>query len=98
MKNQFFYSRIVKAEKEGEPDTTLTDSFSLNRVVRTVDFGKDGRHILLDDFHEEVREVPDFDHKKNKQVGWKRERNTYQSILELSKEDGDRFIKLMTQE
>lgn len=95
MKNQFVYTRIKKAEKEGEPDETFADSFSLDKVIRTIDFGKDGRHVMLNDFHEEVREVPDIDHNKKKQVGWKRERNTYQSVIELSKEDGDRYVKLI---
>jgi len=46
----------------------------------------------LDDRHERSEDVP-FRNAKGK-VEVKRERNTYQSEIELSKEDGERFLDL----
>lgn len=84
MTNQFFYTR-----KEG--DKEFTDSFNINKVIRTVGMEDDTLLVLLDDLHERVQQVPDINPKTNKMVGYKRERNTYQSEITLSKEDAERF-------
>lgn len=93
MKNQFFYTR--KELKSGTPENpvynTFTDSFNINKVIRTVGI-EDGRLlILLDDLHERAQEVPDVDPRTNKVKGVKRQKNTFQSEIYLEPEDVQRF-------
>ena len=67
------------------------ESFNINNVIRTVAMD-DGRHlVLLNDIHERTIEVPDINLKSNKMVGYKRERNTYQSEIFLTAEDAERL-------
>jgi hypothetical protein len=88
MKNQFFYTRV-----EGEK--TFTDSFNVNKAVRSVSL-EDGRTlVLLDDLHERSQEVPDIDLKTNKMKGVRRQRDTFQSEIYLNVEDAARFRKLI---
>ena len=88
MKNQFFYTRV-----EGEK--TFTDSFNVNKAVRSVSL-EDGRTlVLLDDLHERSQEVPDIDLKTNKMKGVRRQRDTFQSEIYLNAEDAARFRKLI---
>lgn len=88
MKNQFFYTRIGEDKKE------YRDSLNLNKVIRSVT-DTDGKVIvLLDDFNERVTTQPDIDPKKNKLKGYKNVRQTVQSEILLSAEDGERFFKL----
>jgi hypothetical protein len=87
MKNQFFYKRV-----EGEK--TFTDSFNVNKAVRSVGL-EDGRTlVLLDDLHERSQEVPEIDIKTNKVKGIKRQRDTFQSEIYLDAEDAARFKQL----
>ena len=58
MTNQFFYTR-----KEG--DKEFTDSFNVNKVIRTVMLAEDDLLILLDDFHEITEEIPEINPKTN---------------------------------
>jgi hypothetical protein len=51
--------------------------------------------VLLDDLHERAQEVPDIDPRTNKVKGMKRQKNTFQSEISLSKEDGERFFNLL---
>jgi len=93
MKNQFFYTR--KELKSGTPENPVynmfTDSFNINKVIRTVGI-EDGRLlILLDDLHERAQEVPDIDPRTNKMKGMKRQKNTFQSEIYLEGEDVNRF-------
>lgn len=93
MKNQFFYTR--KELKSGTPENPVynmfTDSFNINKVIRTVGI-EDGRLlILLDDLHERAQEVPDVDPRTNKVKGVKRQKNTFQSEIYLEPEDVQRF-------
>ena len=83
---QFYYKRI-----EGEK--TFTDSFDMNSVTRTVEMEK-GRVILLNDGHEESREVPVVNPKTNVITGYERKRDWYVSEIHLNAEDGERFIQL----
>ena len=95
--NQFFYTRrvITKNEQgEGESVTTFTDSFNLNKVIRSMELESGERIVVLDDLHERVDNVPDIDIKTNKMKGFKRERNTYQSEITLNKEDSERFYNI----
>jgi hypothetical protein len=81
----FFYTR--KSE-----DKVYTDSFNLNKVIRSIQMDDNKVLILLDDLHERSENVPDV--KNGKVVGQKRERNTYQTEINLFDEDAIRFNNL----
>jgi hypothetical protein len=81
----FFYTRKVD-------DKIYTDSFNLNKVVRSVQIDDNKLLILLDDLHERSEAVPDV--KNGKVVGSKRERNTYQTEINLEGDDITRFNNL----
>lgn len=88
-KNQFYYTR-----KEGEKE--MTDSFNVNKVIRTLTI-EDGRTlVLLDDLHERVIEVPVYNPSTGKLKEMRRERNTYQSEVYLDEEDAKRFKEIMS--
>lgn len=89
---QFVYTKFV--EQEGKEAVLLTDTFSLDKVIRTVEMEDGRRLVLLNDIHERTLEVPDINVKTNKVMGMKRERNTYQSEVILNKEDSIRFLNL----
>lgn len=97
---QFTYSRKeqLPLQEKGEEIQfkTLTDSFNLEKVIRSVEFSNGERLVVLDDFHEELRNVPGINPKTRQPTGLLvKERGTYQSEVLLSKEDGERFIKLL---
>lgn len=85
--NQFFYTRT-------EGDKSFRDSFNVNKVIRSVALEDEKVLILIDDLHERSQEVPDINPKTNKMMGYKRKRDTFQSEIYLSKEDGERFFNL----
>ena len=85
MNNLFFYTRKVD-------DKIYTDSFNLNKVIRSVQMDDNKVVILLDDIHERAEQVPDV--KNGKVVGQKRERNTFQTEINLFDEDATRFNNL----
>lgn len=84
MTNQFFYTR-----KDG--DKEYTDSFNINKVIRTVQMDEGDLLVLLDDIHERVVETPNINPKTNKMVGISRKRDVYQSEIHLTGEDIVRF-------
>ena len=84
MTNQFFYTR-----KDG--DKEYTDSFNVNKVIRTVQTGDDELLVLLDDIHERVVESPNINPKTNKMIGISRKRDVYQSEIHLTGVDIQRF-------
>ena len=86
MTNQFFYTR-----KEG--DKEYTDSFNVNKVIRSIEF-EDELVILLDDIHERVEEIPTHNPKSGKVVGVQRKRDIFQSDIHLKGDDIARFRKL----
>jgi hypothetical protein len=88
MTNQFFYTR-----KEG--DKEYTDSFNVNKVIRSIEF-EDELVILLDDIHERVEEIPTHNPKSGKVVGVQRKRDIFQSDIHLKGDDIARFRKLTT--
>lgn len=95
MNNQFFYTRkeISGGSPEAPEYKEYRDSFNVNKVIRSLTL-EDGRVlVLIDDLHERVQEVPNVNPKTNKMVGYKRERNTYQSEVYLDAEDAERFYK-----
>ena len=85
--NQFFYTRKDK-------DKSYTDSFNVNKIIRSIELEDGRRAIILDDFHDKVEQVPDINVKTNKMMGMRRERNTYQSEIVLEMEDSKRFLEL----
>jgi len=82
----FFYTR------KSEDGKVYTDSFNLNKVIRSVQMEENKVVILLDDIHERAEQVPDV--KNGKVVGSKRERNTFQTEINLFDEDVTRFNNL----
>ena len=96
MRNQFFYTR--KELKSGTPENPVynvfRDSFSLDKVVRSLTIEDERVLVLLDDLHERAQEVPDVDVRTNKIKGVKRQRNTFQSEIYLEPEDAKRFYEL----
>jgi hypothetical protein len=85
--NQFFYTR-----KEG--DKEFTDSFNINKVIRTVQMDEGDLLVLLDDIHERVVESPNINPKTNKMIGVTRKRDVYQSEIHLTGGDIARFKQL----
>jgi hypothetical protein len=81
----FFYTRK-------QDEKVYTDSFNLNKVIRSVQMADNKLLILLDDIHERSEQVPDI--KNGKVVGSKRERNTFQTEINLFDEDITRFNNL----
>ena len=96
MKNQFFYTR--KELKSGTPENPVynefRDSFSIEKVVRSLSIEDDRVLVLLDDIHERSQEVPDVDPRTGKPKGVKRQKNTFQSEIYLDPEDAKRFFEL----
>ena len=89
MKNQFFYTR------KGEDEKEFRDSFNVNKVIRSVTHIDGTVIVILDDFNERVTQQPDIDLRTNKMKGYKNVRETVQSEIHLSAEDGERFYKLL---
>lgn len=87
MNNLFFYTREVDGK-------IYTDSFNLNKVVRSMQVDDNKVILVLDDLHERSEPVPDIDPKTGKVKGQKRERNTYQTEITLTGEDITRFHNL----
>lgn len=84
--NLFFYTREVDNGK------IYTDSFNINKVVRSMQLEDNKVILVLDDIHERAEQVPDV--KNGKVVGSKRERNTFQTEITLTGEDITRFHNL----
>ena len=84
----FFYTRKTEDGK------IFTDSFNLNKVVRSVQMDDNKVLVLLDDAHDRSEDVPDVDPKTGKQRGIKRQRNTYSTEISLVDEDVTRFNNL----
>jgi hypothetical protein len=85
MSNLFFYTR-----KDG--DKTYTDSFNLNKVIRSVQIEDNKVLVLIDDIHERPEDVPEI--KNGKVIGQKRVRNVFQTEINLFDEDITRFHNL----
>ncbi|TXG81637.1 MAG: hypothetical protein E6R13_06015 [Spirochaetes bacterium] len=87
MKNQFIYTAVI-AEKEYKA------SFNIEKVIRSLTEENGNVIVILDDFNERVTQQPDIDVKTNKFKGYKNVRETVQSEIHLTPEDGERFYKL----
>jgi hypothetical protein len=84
----FFYTRKTEDGK------IFTDSFNLDKVIRSVQVDDNKVLVLLDDAHDRSEDVPDIDPKTGKQRGIKRQRNTYSTEISLFDEDITRFNSL----
>jgi hypothetical protein len=87
--NQFFYTRKTEDGKE------YRDSLNINKIIRSVTHTDGTVIVILDDFNERVTQQPDIDVKTNKMKGYKNVRETVQSEIYLSVEDGERFFNLL---
>jgi hypothetical protein len=87
MKNQFIYTAVI-AEKEYKA------SFNIEKVIRSLSEENGSVIVILDDFNERVTQQPDIDLKTNKFKGYKNVRETVQSEIQLTPEDGKRFYEL----
>jgi len=81
----FFYTREVDGK-------IYTDSFNIDKVVRSMQVDDNKVILVLDDIHERAEQVPDV--KNGKVVGSKRERNTFQTEITLTGLDVIRFHNL----
>lgn len=82
----FFYTRKTEDNK------VFTDSFNLNKVIRSIQLDDNKVLILIDDIHERPEDVPEV--KNGKMVGQKRVRNVFQTEINLFDEDVIRFNNL----
>jgi len=90
--SQFFYTR--KEPIKGTDPVEFkeyTDSFSLNKVIRSLENEDHTRIVLLDDIHERVQDVPTGKVRNGAYI-MKKERGTYQTEIFLSIEDSERFV------
>lgn len=86
MTNLFFYTR------KSEDGKVYTDSFNLNKVIRSIQLDDNKVLILIDDIHERPEDVPEV--KNGKMVGQKRVRNVFQTEINIFDEDVIRFNNL----
>ena len=82
----FFYTR------QSEDGKVYTDSFNLNKVIRSIQLDDNKVLVLIDDIHERPEDVPEV--KNGKIVGQKRVRNVFQTEINLFDEDVIRFNNL----
>lgn len=95
--NLFWYTRVEKVEgKEGQ-FKQFRDSFSLDKVIRSIEIEGDQYLVLLDDLHQRTQEVPVYN-KQGKQTATKNVMGTFQSEIYLQPEDAARFLKLTYKE
>ena len=100
MRTQFFYTEKVVVAN-GSPTRPNEEpiyayrrnSFNLTAVIRSLEMPDGTVLVLLNDIHERTQEIPNISVKSNKVVGVTRKRDTFQSEIYLSKEDGERFYR-----
>jgi hypothetical protein len=83
----FFYTREVDGK-------IYTDSFNLNKVIRSMQVDDNKVILVLDDLHERSEDAPDVDPKTGKVRGQKRQRNSYQTEITLLDENAIKFHNL----
>ena len=93
---QFFYDRREpQAPKEGETEitwVTFRDSFNVDKVVRTVEYEKGKLVVVLDDGHEEARDIEARDEKGRPIT--RRERQWMLTQIYLNEEDTVKYWKM----
>lgn len=91
---QFFYERevIVGKSEDGTTDLkeTRKDSFNPEHVVRSYEYEKGRIYLMLNDGHEESKEIPIIN--KRKQItGYKKERQWVVSEILLNEADTKKY-------
>jgi len=100
MRTQFFYTRR-EVVANGAPSRAneepiyayRKESFNLTSVIRSIEMSDGTVLVLLNDIHERTTETPNISVKSNKVTGMVRKRDTFQSEIYLTKEDGERFYR-----
>lgn len=103
MKNQFAYKRelnhpaVQEDTEKGilgtDPYTEIVyDSFNIDCVIRSITLDDGRLLVLLNDIHERMQESRVMG--KNGVPRINKERDTFQSEIFLSKEEGKEFLKL----
>jgi hypothetical protein len=103
MRNQFIYTEEVNLPKieENIPKgidaveaRTIIKKNSLNvdMIIRTIMLDNEGLLVLMDDLHERWQDKPNLNKNGKRTLG--REKDTFQSEIYLSKEDGIRLLEL----
>ena len=99
MSDQFFYTEnidIPVKNNEGKDEIIkkpFIHSFSMSKVIRTLQLEDGRRLVLLNDIHERMEETPIYN-KKRELTGYKKEKVTVQSEIYLSPIDSERFYSL----
>jgi hypothetical protein len=89
MTNQFFYTR---KEDDGRE---FTDSFNINKVIRSIQEKDDRILVILDDLHERPFDIPILHPKTNQPTGGlSRKREMVQTEIYLYGNDITRFKNL----
>ncbi len=96
MRNQFFYT-MEYTKTPTEPGSTPIQvkrmaSFNIEKVIRSVETEEGKLIVILDDFHEETKQV--IVHNMNGKPIPKMETQTLQSEIHLNEEDKIRFSQL----
>ncbi len=89
MRNQFFHTVVQQDEKA----PVIRGSFDVTRVIRTVEYEPGKVACLLDDFHQETRNVPSKG--KNGKINMVKSMETIASEIYLNEEDSARFVALV---
>lgn len=96
MRNQFFYTlEYTATPKAGDAAGAVPvqvrrmASFNIEKVIRSVETEDDKLIVILDDFHEETRQI--MTHNINGKPVPKMEKQMLQSEIHLNAEDKDRF-------
>jgi len=104
MKNLFFYDQKIEIPSTKEIDPlssvapeqeykTVRSSFNVNKIILTVGISETECLVVLDDFHQEEREIP-VAVKNGKTIKTKMVKGMYQSNITITGEDYERFVKL----
>lgn len=97
IKNQFAYSvKVIEGKDDQGVDIIghVKQTFNIEYVIRSIALKGGGLMVILDDGHERSEDVPVKD-KKGK-IEMRRERNRFQSEIELLPEDAERFLEMVT--
>jgi hypothetical protein len=103
-KNLFFYDQKIEipSTKEINPISSVApeqeykivrNSFNVNKIILTVGISETECLVVLDDFHQEEREIP-VAVKNGKTLKTKMVKGMYQSNITITGEDYVRFMKL----
>lgn len=96
MRQQFVYTEkiVIPPKKEGEKASIeeRKNSFNIGLVIRAVTMDDGRLLILINDLHERWQDIPSVSRNGKKII--KREKDTFQSEIFLTKQDGKEFLEL----